>query len=180
MQKEHTEVIGRYSTKGAERKHARGKLRGRHFPLRGKDRQGLVKKQAIGQAAKTWGLYPSFLKIQLDKRNALQQLPRNGLSYARSWLWLLFAHDKPHLGRIIPPAGAPQALQEARNCEGSVDLKGPFKAPYVNAKLKRRRRNRGKRPILIFHGIFRRLTQSRRQVPVMNQETIIFALRLAI
>ena len=82
----------------AKREHTLGKLCRRELSGAGKRRHSLVVEQAVGESIELGRLDPLFLAIELYERDALQELPRNGLGHHRARLGLFLAHDKPHLG----------------------------------------------------------------------------------
>ena len=107
------EVVGRHAMEVGEREHAARELGRGELALPGERGERLVAEQAVGQAVQVGWLDPALLSIELDERDALQQLPRDSLRQERAGLRLLLAHDEPHLGRRPAPARASHALQEA-------------------------------------------------------------------
>ena len=103
----------------AEREHALGKLCRRELSGAGKRRHGLVIEQTVGESIELGRLDPLFLAIELYERNALQELPRNGLGHHRARLGLFLAHDKPHLGRKIASSRAAHSLQKRADGNGA-------------------------------------------------------------
>ena len=110
---QHAIVIGRDAMEITEREHALGKFGRCELAGAGKRRHGLVIEQAVGEPIELGRLNPFFLAIELYKRDALQELPRNGLGHHRARLGLLFAHDKPHLGRKIAAAVRPMRCKRS-------------------------------------------------------------------
>ena len=135
---QHAIVIGRDAVEIAEREHALGKFGRRELTGAGKRRHGLVVEQAVGEPIELGRLNPFFLAIELYKRDALQELPRNGLGHHRARLGLFLAHDEPHFGWKIAASRAPHTLQKGADGKRRVDLECALQTADIDAKLKRR------------------------------------------
>ena len=135
---QHAIVIGRDAMEIAEREHALGKLCWREFSGAGEGRHGLVIEQTVGESIELGRLDPLFLAIELYERDALEELPGNGLGHHRARFGLFLAHDKPHLGRKITASRAPHALQKGADGKRRVNLERTLQATDIDAKLKRR------------------------------------------
>ena len=122
----------------AEREHVLGKFGRREFAGAGERRHSLVVEQAVGESIELGRLDPLFLAIELYERDALQELPRNGLGHHRARLGLFLAHDKPHLGRKVAASRAAHTLQKGADGKRRIDLKRTFQTADIDAKLKRR------------------------------------------
>ncbi|MPN16852.1 hypothetical protein SDC9_164199 [bioreactor metagenome] len=99
--------------------------------------------------------HPAFLDVKLDKRDALDKLPRDGGGQHRPLFRLFLAHHEPHFRRQIAPAGAAQPLQERGHHERRVDLEGPFQSADVDAELQRGGGDGGLALLFVFHNRLR-------------------------
>ena len=106
-------------------------------------------------------LDPALLSVELDERDALEQLPGKGLGQERAGLAGILAHHEPHLGRLATSARTTHALQEGRDGEGRIHLEGTLEPPDVDTKLEGRRRAGGERHLLIAHQLLGRLAKAR-------------------
>ena len=165
-------VIGRDAVEIAEREHTLSKLGRCELAGAGERRHGLVIEQAVGEPIELGRLDPFFLAIELYERDALQELPRNGLGHHRARLGFLLAHDKPHLGRKIAAACAPHALQKGADGKRCIDLERALQATDIDAKLQRGGGDGCLCLFLVAHELFCRLTQRCRKIAVMDEETV--------
>ena len=169
---QHAIVIGRDAMEIAECEHALGKLCRREFAGAGKRRHSLVVEQAVGESIELGRLDPLFLAIELYERDALQELPRNGLGHHRARLGFLLAHDKPHLGRKIAAPRAAHSLQKGADGKRRVDLKRTLQTADIDTEFQRRGGNGRLCLFLVAHKLFCRLTQRCRKIAVMDEETV--------
>ena len=173
-------VIGRDAMEIAECEHALGKLCRREFAGAGKRRHSLVVEQAVGESIELGRLDPLFLAIELYKRNALQELPRNGLGHHRARLGLFLAHDEPHLGWKIAASRAAHTLQKGADGKRRVDLEGTLQTADIDAELKRRGGDGRLCLFLVAHKLFCRLAQRCRKIAVVDEETVGLVPALAV
>ena len=150
-------VIGRDAVEIAEREHALSKLGRCELAGAGERRHGLVIEQTVGESIELGRLDPLFLAIELYERDALEELPRNGLGHHRARLGFLLAHDKPHLGRKIAASRASHALQKGADGKRCIDLERALQATDINAELQRGGGDGCLRLFLIAHELFCRL-----------------------
>ena len=144
-------VIGRDAVEITKREHALGKFGRCELSGAGEGRHGLVIEQTVGESIELGRLDPLFLAIELYERNALQELPRNGLGHHRARLGLFLAHDKPHFGRKVATACAPHALQKGADGKRRVNLERALQATDINAELQRRGGDGRLRLFLVAH-----------------------------
>ena len=156
----------------AECEHALGKLCRRELAGAGKCRHSLVVEQTVRESIELGRLDPLFLAIELYERDALQELPRNGLGHHRARLGLFLAHDKPHLGRKIAASRAAHSLQKGADGKRRVDLEGTLQAADIDTELQRRGGDGCLCLLLIAHEFLGRLAQRCRKIAVMNEETV--------
>ena len=150
-------VIGRDAMEIAECEHALGKLCRRELAGAGKRRHSLVVEQAVGESIELGRLDPLFLAIELYERDALQELPRNGLGHHRARLGLFLAHDKPHLGRKVAASRAAHSLQKGTDGKWRIDLKRTLQTADIDTELQRRGGDGRLCLLLIAHEFFGRL-----------------------
>ena len=156
---QHAIVIGRDAMKIAECEHALGKLCRRELTGAGKRRHSLVVEQAVGESIEFGWLDPLFLAIELYERDALQELPRNGLGHHRARLGFFLAHDKPHLGRKIAAPRAAHSLQKGADGKRCIDLKRTLQTADIDTELQCRCGDGCLCLLLIAHELFCRLAQ---------------------
>ena len=154
---QHAIVIGRDAMEITEREHALGKFGRRELSGTGKRRHGLVVEQAVGESIELGRLDPFFLAIELYERDALQELPRNGLGHHRARLGLFLAHDKPHLGRKIAASRAAHSLQKGADGKWRINLKRTLQAADIDTELQRRGGDGRLCLFLVAHELFCRL-----------------------
>ena len=165
-------VIGRDAMEIAECEHALGKLCRRELAGAGKRRHSLVVEQAVGESIELGRLDPLFLTIELYERDALQELPRNGLGHHRARLRLFLAHDKPHLGRKVAASRAAHSLQKGTDGKRRIDLKRTLQTADIDTELQRRCGDGCLCLLLIAHEFLGRLAQRCREVAVMDKEAV--------
>lgn len=166
--KQYAIVIGRDAMEIAECEHALGKLCRRELAGAGKRRHSLVVEQAVGESIELGRLDPLFLAIELYERDALQELPRNGLGHHRARLGLFLAHDKPHIGWKVATACASHALQKGADGKRRVNLEGALQAADIDTELQCRGGDGCLRLLLVAHELLGRLAQRCRKVAVMD------------
>ena len=164
----------------AECEHAPGKLCRREFAGAGKRRHSLVVEQAVGESIELGRLDPLFLAIELYERNALQELPRNGLGHHRARLGLFLAHDEPHLGRKIAAPRAAHSLQKGADGKRRIDLEGTLQTADIDAEFQRRGGDGCLRLLLIAHEFLGRLAQRCRKIAMVDEETVGLVPALAV
>ena len=165
---QHAIVIGRDAMEIAQCEHALGKFGRRELSGAGEGRHGLVIEQTVGESIELGRFDPLFLAIELYKRDALQELPRNGLGHHRARLGFFLAHDKPHLGRKVATACAPHALQKGADGKRRVNLERALQATDINAELQRGGGDGRLRLLFVAHELLGRLAQRCRKVAVMD------------
>ena len=177
---QHAIVIGRDAMEIAECEHALGKLCRREFAGAGKRRHSLVVEQAVGESIELGRLDPLFLAIELYERDALQELPRNGLGHHRARLGFLLAHDKPHLGRKIAAPRAAHSLQKGADGKRRVDLKRTLQTADIDTEFQRGGGDGCLCLLLVAHEFLGRLAQRCRKIAVMDEETVGLVPALAV
>ena len=156
----------------AEREHALGKFGRRELSGAGEGRHGLVIDQAVRESIELGRFDPLFLAIELYERDALQELPRNGLGHHRARLGLFLAHDEPHLGWKIAASRAAHSLQKGADGKRRVDLKRTLQTADIDTEFQRRGGDGCLCLFLVAHELFCRLTQRCRKIAVMDEETV--------
>lgn len=164
----------------AECEHALGKLCRRELSGAGKCRHSLVVEQAVGESIELGRLDPLFLAIELYERDALQELPRNGLGHHRARLGLFLAHDKPHLGRKIAASRAAHSLQKGADGKWRIDLKRTLQAADIDTELQRRGGDGRLCLFLVAHELFCRLAQRCRKIAVVDEKAVGLVSALAV
>ena len=96
----------------AEPQHPVRQGRRGHFPVAGQHTHGLVVQEAVGQPVQPGRFHPSFLQIQLDQGNPLEQFPGNGGRQHGPDLRFIFPDHEPHFRGQIPPSRPPHPLEE--------------------------------------------------------------------
>ena len=177
---QHAIVIGRDAMEITECEHALGKFGRRELSGTGEGRHGLVVEQTVGESIELGRLDPFFLAIELYERDALQELPRNGLGHHRARLGFFLAHDKPHLGWKIAASRAPHALQKGTDGKRRVNLEGALQTADIDAKLQRGGGDGCLCLFLVAHKLFCRLAQRCRKITVMDEETVGLVSALAV
>ena len=170
--KQYAIVIGRDAMEIAEREHALGKFGRRELAGAGEGRHGLVIEQTVGESIELGRLDPLFLAIELYERDALQELPRNGLGHHRARLGFFLAHDKPHLGRKVAASCAPHALQKGADGKRRVDLERALQAADIDTELQRRGGDGCLRLLLVAHELLGCLAQRCRKIAMVDQEAV--------
>ena len=135
---QHAIVIGRDAMEIAEREHALGKFGRRELSGAGEGRHGLVIEQTVGESIELGRLDPLFLAIELYERDALEELPGNGLGHHRARLGLFLAHNEPHLGWKVAASRAAHSLQKGADGKWCVDLEGTLQTADINTEFQRR------------------------------------------
>ena len=169
---QHAIVIGRDSMEITEREYALGKLCRREFAGAGKRRHGLVIEQTVGESIELRRLDPLFLAIELYERDALQELPRNGLGHHRARLGLFLAHDEPHLGWKIAASRAAYTLQKGADGKRRIDLERTFQTADIDAEFQRGGGDGCLRLLLIAHEFLGRLAQRCRKIAVVDEKAV--------
>ena len=180
MMQQAAQVVGAHAVEVREREHALRELGGHELAARGKRRHHLMIEQAVGQAVKLWGLHPTLFAVELYERDALQELPRDGLGQHRARLGLLLAHDEVHLGRQVAAAGAAHALQKRADGERRIDLEGALKAADVDAQLERGGGDGRECELVVAHGLFGRFAKRGGEIAVVDQKAVGLAHSLAV
>ena len=169
---QHAIVIGRDAMEIAECEYALGKLCRREFAGAGKRRHSLVVEQAVGESIELGGLNPFFLAIELHERDALQELPRNGLGHHRARLGLFLAHDKPHLGWKVAASRAAHSLQKGTDGKRRIDLEGTLQTADIDTELQRRGGDGCLCLLLIAHEFLGRFAQRCRKIAVVDEKAV--------
>ena len=165
-------VIGRDAVEIAEREYTLSKLGRRELAGAGERRHGLVVEQAVGESIELGRLDPLFLAIELYERDALQELPRDGLGHHRARLGLFLAHNKPHLGRKIAASRAAHSLQKGADGKRRIDLERTLQTADIDTELQRRGGDGCLCLLLIAHEFLGRFAQRCRKIAMVDEETV--------
>ena len=152
----------------------------RHLAPTGEGCHGLVVEQTVGQAVEARWLDPAILEVELYECDALQELPGDGRAQGGAWLGAILTHDEPHLRGRTATSRTAHALQERTHREGRVDLEGTLEATDVDAEFEGGRGDGRLVELLVAHDAFRALAHGRREVAVMDEETVRLVVGLAI
>lgn len=115
---------------------------------------------------------PAFLKINLNKSDTLQKLPRNRFGKHTSWFGKFLTHNKPHFRRKITSSGSSHSLKKRRNSERSIYLESTFKSADIDSQFQSSSCNGCKKNVFVLHRSFCGFTVSRREVSVMNKKSV--------
>ena len=124
--------------------------------------------------------HKTLLYVQLNQSDSLNQVPRNIVGQHSTRFGMFLTHNEVHFRWVSTATCATETLKKSRNGKRCVDMKRTFQATNVDTEFQSGCGAYRHQRFIVFHILLGTLPIRYREVSVVNQKPIGFAVYLAI